>query len=81
MIGARIHDGDIVFVRKQDTVEDGEIAAVLIEGEATLKRVYWDGTTLTLMPANPCYAPRTFTGEQLRDVQIEGRAIGYLHLY
>ena len=38
MIGARIHDGDIVFIRQQSDVEDGEIAAVLIDGEATLKR-------------------------------------------
>jgi repressor LexA len=81
MIDAGISEGDIVFIRQQPEVPNGQIAAVRIGDEATLKRVYWDGTTLTLMPANPCYAPRTFTGEQLRDVQIEGRAIGYLHLY
>lgn len=40
MIGARINDGDIVFIRKQHDVDDGEIAAVLIDDEATLKRVY-----------------------------------------
>ena len=39
MIGARINDGDIVFIRQQSDVEDGEIAAVLIDGEATLKSV------------------------------------------
>ena len=81
MIDAGISEGDIVFIRQQPEVPNGQIAAVRIGDEATLKRVYWDGTTLTLMPANPCYAPRPFTGEQLRDVQIEGRAIGYLHLY
>lgn len=42
MIGARIQDGDIVFIKKQEMVDDGEIAAVLIEDEATLKRVYYD---------------------------------------
>jgi repressor LexA len=81
MIDAGISEGDVVFIRKQPDVPNGQIAAVRIGDEATLKRVYWDGTTLTLMPANPSYAPRTYTGETLRDVQIEGRAIGYLHLY
>lgn len=42
MIGARIYDGDIVFIHKQEMVDDGEIAAVLIDDEATLKRVYYD---------------------------------------
>lgn len=39
MIGARIYDGDIVFIQQQDMVDDGEIAAVIIDDEATLKRV------------------------------------------
>ena len=39
MIGARIYDGDIVFIRKQEMVNNGEIAAVMIDDEATLKRV------------------------------------------
>lgn len=42
MIGARIYDGDMVFIRRQSIVENGEIAAVVIEDEATLKRVYYD---------------------------------------
>ena len=42
MIGARIYDGDIVFIRKQEMVDDGEIAAVLIGDEATLKRVQYN---------------------------------------
>ncbi len=55
MIGARIHDGDIVFIRQQDMVEDGEIAAVLIDDEATLKRVYYDreAGVLQLFAENP----------------------------
>ena len=81
MIDAGISEGDVVFIRKQPEVPNGQIAAVRIGDEATLKRVYWDGTTLTLIPENRSYAPRLYTGEALRDVQIEGRAVGYLHLY
>lgn len=81
MIDAGISEGDVVYIRKQPEVNNGQIAAVRIGNEATLKRVYWDGTTLTLMPANPAYAPKVYTGEGLRDVQIEGRAVGYLHLF
>ena len=78
MIGARIHDGDIVFIRKQDSVEDGEIAAVLIEDEATLKRVYFDreGGILTLLPENPMYKAQRYSGEKLNQVRILGKAVG-----
>lgn len=81
MIDAGIRNGDIVFVRIQETVENGEIAAVRIGEEATLKRVYWDGNTLTLMPANSQYAPLSFRGEEINDVHIEGKAIGYMHMF
>lgn len=79
MSGAGIHDGDTVFIRIQPEVENGEIAAVRIGEEATLKRVYYSGDTLTLMPANAAYAPMVYTGETLNDVQIEGKAVGWLH--
>ena len=57
MVDAVIHDKDVVYIRIQPEVENGEIAAVRIDGEATLKRVYYNPGTLTLMPANPAYAP------------------------
>lgn len=79
MTGAGIYDGDTVFIRIQPEVENGEIAAVRIGEEATLKRVYYSGDTLTLMPANAAYAPMVYTGETLNDVQIEGKAVGWLH--
>ena len=79
MIGAGIHDGDAVYIRIQPEVENGEIAAVRIGEEATLKRVYYDGTTLTLMPDNTAYAPMVYTGPQLNDVHIEGKAMGWTH--
>lgn len=65
MIGARIMDGDIVFIRQQPEVENGEIAAVAIDDEATLKRFYRDGNTgtITLVAENPAYAPMVFTKE------------------
>lgn len=79
MIGAGIHDGDAVYIHIQPEVENGEIAAVRIGEEATLKRVYYDGTTLTLMPYNNAYAPMVYTGPELNNVQIEGKAVGWTH--
>ena len=79
MIDAGIHDRDIVYIRIQPEVENGEIAAVRIGDEATLKRVYYSDDTLTLMPANPAYAPLVYAGAQLDEVQIEGRAVGCTH--
>lgn len=78
MIEARIHDGDIVFIRQQPEVENGEIAAILIGDETTLKRVYRSGDTLTLMAANSTYPPMVYTGEQLTSVRILGKAVNFL---
>ena len=79
MEGAGIHDRDLVYIRIQPEVENGEIAAVRIGEEATLKRVYYQNGTLTLMPANAAYAPMVYTGPELNDVQIEGKAVGWTH--
>lgn len=79
MTGAGIHDGDVVYIHIQPEVENGEIAAVRIGDEATLKRVYYSGDTLTLMPANAAFAPMVYTGETLNEVKIEGRAVGWTH--
>ena len=79
MVDAGIHDKDVVYIRIQPEVENGEIAAVRIDGEATLKRVYYNTGTLTLMPANPAYAPMIYTGPQLEEVHIEGKAVGWTH--
>lgn len=78
MIDARIHDGDIVFIRIQPEVENGEVAAVLIGEETTLKRVYLDRGVLTLMPANPAYPPMVYSGDQLTEVRILGKAVSFL---
>lgn len=78
MIDARIHDGDVVFIRQQPEVENGEIAAVLIGEETTLKRVYRDRGVLTLMPANPAYPPMVYSGDQLDEIRILGKAVSFL---
>ncbi len=77
MVDARIMDGDIVYIRQQPTVENGEIAAVLIGDEATLKRVYLSPGTVNLVPCNPKYAPMVFTGDKLNDIRILGKAVGF----
>lgn len=77
MIGARIHDGDIVFVREQPIVENGQVAAVIIENEATLKRWYYypDKQKLVLNPENPKYEPLVYIGEELNQVRCLGLAV------
>ena len=76
MTGARIHDGDIVFIRRQEDVDDGEIAAVLLNDEATLKRVYHIRNGLQLLPMNPKYAPMVFTLDECDSIRILGKAVG-----
>lgn len=77
MINARIFDGDIIFVKKQDMVDDGEIAVVLIDDEATVKRVYYDrdNNVITLMPENPTYKPMRYAGADLDTVRILGKVL------
>ena len=77
MVNARIFDGDLLFVKKQDIVDDGEIAVVLIEDEATVKRVFYDRESdiLTLMPENPTYRPMRYMGAQLDQIRILGRVV------
>lgn len=77
MIGDRIHDGDIVFVRQVSDVDDGDIAAVLVDGEATLKRIYKSNGTLVLSPANPAYTPMVLHGKDQKDVRILGKAVAF----
>ena len=80
MINARIFDGDIVYIHKQPIVENGEIAAVLIEEEATLKRVYIYPDKIILQPENPLYAPKVYVQEEMNDIQILGKAIYFTSL-
>lgn len=79
MIEAGISEGDIVYIKMQPQVSNGEIAAVRIGEEATLKYVYWDGEALTLVPANKRMQPKTYSGEALNEIHIEGKAVGFTH--
>lgn len=78
MVGAGIHDGDIVFIKKQEDVDNGQVAAVLIGDQATLKRVYKEPNKLFLQPENRAYAPLVYTGEELTTVRIIGLAVACL---
>ena len=79
MVGARIYDGDIVFIRAQDSVDNGEIAAVIINDEATLKRVYYypNDSKLILSAENPRYAPFVYVGDELNGIKIIGKAVAF----
>lgn len=80
MIGARIQDGDVVFIREMPMVNNGEIAAVIIDNEATLKRVYYypDKAKLILNPENPAYEPLVYIGEELNQIRILGKAVCFM---
>lgn len=78
MVNARIYDGDIVCIRQQPEVENGEIAAVLVGEEATLKRVRFQEGSVILWPENPAYAPQVFSGEDMENVKILGKATHFI---
>ena len=79
MINARIFDGDIVYIRQQQDVESGEIAAVLIDNdEATLKRVRIFDDHIILEPENPMYKPLVFWGDEMNRVRIIGKATHFM---
>lgn len=80
MVNAGIQDGDVVYIRKQEQVENGQIAAVLVgEDEATLKRFYYDGKMVQLVAENPAYPPKVFYGEEMQYIRVIGLAIAYTH--
>ena len=70
-------DGDVVYIRRQDDVRDGQVAAVVVDDSATLKRVYHLPVGVQLMPLNPAFAPMLFTPENSDSVRILGLAVGY----
>ena len=80
MINARINDGDIVFIKKMPIVNNGEIAAVIIDNEATLKRVYYypNKGKLVLNPENPAYEPLVYLKDELNTIRILGKAVYFM---
>lgn len=77
MVGARINDGDIVFIRKQETVENGEIAVVAIDDEATLKRFYKYTDLIVLRAENPEYKDIELRPEDHKEVHVLGKAVAF----
>lgn len=78
MTGARICDGDIVYIKQQPTIENGQIAAVLIDGvEKLLKRVYITEDSIILQAENPAYPPRSYHREDMNRVSIIGKVVGF----
>ena len=80
MINARIYDGDVVFIREMPMVDNGDIAAVIIDDEATLKKVYYypNKGKLVLYPENPDYEPFIYVGEELNTIRILGKAVYFM---
>lgn len=80
MTGARIFDGDVVFIKEQSIVENGQIAAVVIGEEVTLKRWYYypEQKKLVLQAENPRYEPFVFIGEELNNIRCLGRAVSFM---
>lgn len=77
MTAARINDGDLLVVRKQDIVDNGEIAVVIVgDDEATVKRFYRDGSTVTLMPqsTNPIHQPQIYNTKETH-IRVIGRVV------
>lgn len=74
-------DGDLVLIRQQDDADDGKIAAVLIENEATLKRIHRIPDGIMLLPENTAeYAPQIYQGERAAFIRILGVAVGYVRM-
>ena len=77
MIDEGIYEDDIVFIKSQPCIENGEIGAVIIGDEATLKRVYKGDDTVILQPANRNYKAKTYTGG---DIHIVGKLVAVLNI-
>lgn len=73
-----ICDGDVVCIRSQPEVEQGQIAAVRIGEEATLKHCYYQNGVVQLIADNPAVClPMVFAGQQLEEIEVEGLAVGF----
>lgn len=80
MTGDGINDGDIVFIRKQPMVDNGEIACVIIDDEATLKHFYGDGSQVTLAASNSAFAPMVFRESDCKNIKILGKAVAFTRI-
>ena len=76
MIDADIYEGDLVFFRRKSDVDNGSIAAVIIEDEATLKKIYKNESNLILQPCNSNYAPIVLSENDHKSIRILGEMVG-----
>lgn len=81
MTGSGIHEGDIIYIKQMPIVDNGQMAAVRVENEYTLKIVYYDreANLITLVATNPAVSPLSYHDEQLDQIEIIGRAVGIYH--
>jgi repressor LexA len=77
MSGDGLHDGYIVFIRQCDDVDDGEMAAVLVGDEATIKRIYRTKDTVTLVSSNPAFAPLVYHSSDGLQMRVIGKPVGF----
>lgn len=81
MVGAGIRDGDVVYIRQQEEVENGQIAAVMVgDEEATLKRFYMESGVVQLVSENPSVPPKVFIGNGVSQIRVVGLAVAYTHV-
>ena len=79
MKNIRIYDGDIVFIKRQPMVENGDVAAIIIEDEVTLKRFYYykENNLIILKPENPEYKDLIYSGSDLERIKVFGKAVAF----
>ena len=72
----KIDDGDLLLIKKQDSVDSGDIAAFLVDDEeGFIKKVKYDTDYITLISLNPAYEPMVFLGEDVLRVRVVGKAV------
>ncbi len=71
MINARMFPKDLIYVKRQNHVENGEIAVVMVDDEATVKRVFYEGNKLILHSENDAYADRIYGPEEIENIPIQ----------
>lgn len=84
MINLGVKEGDIVYIRSQPEVQNGQIAAVIVDGiesEATLKKFYRYDNQIVLVPANDEDKPFVYIGEEMARVHVQGLAVGFTHVF
>ena len=84
MINLGVQDGDIVYIRSQPEVQNGQVAAVIVDGmesEATLKKFYRYENQIVLIPANDDDTPFVYVGEEMSRVHVQGLAVGFTHVF